>query len=204
VRSSIIDVASYDLLLDLTVGKETFWSRTELRFCCRREGARAFADLRPVEVRRVVLNGADLTGRHLHRDGRLELTNLARENTLAVEAEFAYAETGTGLYRFSGGENAFGCVYSNANLGGAARIFCCFDQPDLRAPITLAVRAPAGWRCRANYPMVARPTDGGEGVWRFKPTPPLAPYQFALCASPEPVAVLGSVVDRDPPVMLTI
>jgi hypothetical protein len=46
VRSSIIDVVSYDLLLDLTVGAKTFWSRTELSFCCRREGARAFADLR--------------------------------------------------------------------------------------------------------------------------------------------------------------
>jgi hypothetical protein len=94
MRSSIIDVVSYDLLLDLTVGAQTFWSRTELSFCCRREGAHAFADLRPVEVRRVVLNGADLTGHHLHREGRLELTDLARENTLVVEAEFAYAETG--------------------------------------------------------------------------------------------------------------
>jgi aminopeptidase N len=204
MRSSIIDVVSYDVLVDLTVGAETFWSRTEVSFCCRREGARAFADLRPVEVRRVVLNGADVTGCHLHRDGLLELTKLARENTLVVEAEFAYAETGTGLYRFSGGENGFGCVYSNANRGGAARIFCCFDQPDLRAPIPLAVRAPAGWRCRANFPMVAGPAAGDEGVWRFTPTPPLAPYQFAFCASPEPVAVLGAVVDRDPPLMLTV
>jgi aminopeptidase N len=204
VRSSIIDTVSYDLLLDLPVGAETFWSRTELSFRCRREGARAFADLRPVEVQRVVLNGADVTGHHLHRDGRLELPNLARENTLAVEAEFAYAETGTGLYRFGGGEDGLGCVYSNANRGGAARIFCCFDQPDLRAPITLAVRAPAGWCCRANSPVVARPADGDEGVWRFMPTPPVAPYQFAFCASPEPAAVLGAVVDRDPPVMLTI
>ena len=193
MRSSIVDVVSYDLLLDLTVGAETFRSRTELRFRCRREGAGAFADLRPVEVRRVVLNGADVTGRHLHCDGRLELTNLARENTLVVEAEFAYTETGTGLYRF-------GCVYSNANHGGAARIFCCFDQPDLRAPITLAVRAPAGWRCRANSPLA----DSDEGVWRFMPTPPLAPYQFAVCAGPEPVAVLGAVVDGEPPVMLTV
>lgn len=204
VRSAIIDVVSYDLSLDLTVGAETFWSRTELTFCCRREGACALADLRPVRLRRVVLNGADVTGDHLHRDGRLELKNLARENTLVVEAELAYAETGTGLYRFGGGENAAGCVYSNANLGGATRIFACFDQPDLRAPITLGVRAPAGWRCRANYPVVARPADGGDGLWRFAPTPPLAPYQFAFCASPEPMAVLGSVVDGDPPVMLTL
>jgi hypothetical protein len=210
VRSSIIDVVSHDLLLDLTVGAETFWSRTELSFRCRREGARAFADLRPVEVQRVVLNGADVTGHHLHRDGRLELPNLARENTLAVEAEFAYVEIDTGLYRFGGGkdggggERGFGCVYSNANRGGAAGIFCCFDQPDLRAPITLAARAPAGWCCRANSPMSCRPADGDEGVWRFMPTPPLAPYQFAFCASPEPVAVLGAVVDRDPPVMLAV
>jgi aminopeptidase N len=204
VRSSSIDVVSYDLLLDLTGGAETFWSRTALTFWCRRDGAHTFADLRPVEVRRVVLNGADVTGRHLHRDGRLELTNLARDNTLVVEAEFAYAETGAGLYRFGEGEDGFGCVYSNANRGGAARIFCCFDQPDLRARIALAVRAPAGCCCRANSPMVARPADGDEGVWRFAPTPPLPPYQFAFCASPEPVAVLGAVVERTPPVMLTL
>ena len=209
VRSSIIDVVSYDLLLDLTVGTETFWSRTELRFCCRREGARVFADLRPVDVRRVILNGAEVTDRHLHRDGRLELPSLARENTLTVEAEFAYVETEEGLYRFGGGEegrgeSGFGCVYSNARRGGAARIFSCFDQPDLRAPITLAVRAPGGWCCRANYPVVARPADGDEGVWRFAPTPPLAPYQFAFCAGPNRATVLGAVVDREPPVMLTV
>jgi aminopeptidase N len=95
-------------------------------------------------------------------------------------------------------------VYSNARRGGAARIFCCFEQPDLRAPITLAVRPPPGWCCRANFPLVARPADGDEGVWRFGPTPPLAPYKFSFCAGPAPVAVLGAVVDREPPVMLTI
>jgi hypothetical protein len=57
-------------------------------------GAPAFADLRPIDVRRVLLNGADVTGRHLHREGRLEATNLARENTLVVEAEFAYGNSG--------------------------------------------------------------------------------------------------------------
>jgi aminopeptidase N len=145
-----------------------------------------------------------VTGRRLHREGRLELTNLARENTLVVEAEFAYAESGTGLYRFSGGESGCGCVYSNANRGGAARIFCCFDQPDLRAPIRLAVHAPVDWCCRANSPAVDRRAAGGAGVWQFAPTPPLAPYQFAFCAGREPVAVLGAVVDRVPPVMLAV
>jgi aminopeptidase N len=201
-RSSSIDVISYELLLDLTVGAQTFWSRTELSFRCRLDGARTFVDLQPTEIRRVVLNGADVTGPHLHRDGRLELTNLVRENTLVVEAEFAYAESDTGLYRF-GEEVGVGCVYSCAYRGGATRVFSCFDQPDLRAPITLAVRCPAGWCCRANSPMVARPADGDERVWRFAPTPPLAPYHFALCASPEPVSVLGAVVDRDPPVLLS-
>ena len=197
-------MVSYDVLLDLTVGAETFWSRTEVSFCCRRDGASAFADLRPVEVRRVVLNGADVPGRHLDREGRLELTHLARENTLVVEAEFAYTESGTGMYRLVGGENGCCCVYSNANRGGAARIFCCFDQPDLRAPITLAVRAPAGWCCRANSPTVDRPAAGDAGVWQFAPTSPLAPYQFAFCGGREPVAILGAVVDRDPPVMLAV
>jgi hypothetical protein len=65
VRSSVLDVLSFDLLVDLTGADEAFSSVTELRFRCRREGVGVFADLQAVEVRRVVSNGADVTSGHL-------------------------------------------------------------------------------------------------------------------------------------------
>ena len=204
VRSSVLDVLSYDLLVDLTGAGEAFSSLAELRFRCRHEGVSVFADLQAVEVRRVVLNGADVTSGHLNRDGRLELPQLAGENRLIVEAEFAYVETGSGLYRVRDVEAGFGCVYSKSSCGGATRIFCCFDQPDLRAPITLNVRCPAGWCCRANFPAVTRPRDGEAGVWRFAPTPPLAPYMLAFCAGSDHGTVATTVVDGVRPIPLTV
>lgn len=203
-RSSTVDVVSYDVFVDLTSEGDTFCSRTELGFRCRRDGASVFADLQAVGVRRMILNGEDLTRRDLHGDGRLELPRLGDENTLNVEAEFSYAQEGAGLYRVADSGNGMACVYSKGIEARAPRIFCCFDQPDLRAPMNVAVHAPAGWCCRANFPAVGRPLDGEAGVWRFAPTSPLAPYLFALCAGPEQGTVLAAESDRGQRVPLTI
>ena len=60
-----------------------------------------------------------------------------------MEAEFGYVTAGTGLHR-EAGPDGDACVYSKAYPGGAARIYCCFDQPGLRAPFRLSVEVPAG------------------------------------------------------------
>ncbi len=203
-RSSIVDVVSYDVFVDLAGEGDTFCSRTELGFRCRGDGASVFADLQAAGVRRMILNGVDLAGGDLHRDGRLELPRLGEENTLVVEAEFSYAQEGGGLYRVAGPGDGTACVYSKGIEARAPHIFCCFDQPDLRAPMKVAVRAPAGWCCRANFPAVGRPPGGEAGVWRFAPTSPLAPYLFAVCAGPGEGTVLAADSDRGQPVPLTI
>jgi aminopeptidase N len=100
-----------------------------------------------------------------------------------VEAEFGYVSAGAGLHRVTG-PGGHTCVYSKAYPGGAPRIYCCFDQPDLRAPFTAAVKAPAGWSCLANGPLVSRPADGKAGVWRFAATQPIMPYLSSFCAGP--------------------
>jgi aminopeptidase N len=182
-RSSALDVLSYEVVLDLTQGTDTFWSRTRVHFRCQRDGAAAFADLHAVSIRQVALNGTHLGTGGLH-DGRLELPRLASDNTLAVEAEFAWAPAGEGLHRVTGPADASACVYSKTYPAGAARVFCCFDRPDLRAPFTVSVRAPAGWSSLGNTPVVARPAGGKAGLWRFAPTTPLAPSLFSVCAGP--------------------
>jgi aminopeptidase N len=179
-RSSALEVASYDVALDLGRGTEKFWSRSQVSFRCRRDDVVAFADLQAVSIQQMALNGRRLDVRRVH-DGRVDLPTLAGENTLVVEAEFGYASAAEGLNHVANGADGSICVYSKTNEGGAPRVFCCFDQPDLRAPFTVSVRAPAGWSCVANGPVVSRPSDG-RGRWRFASTTPLAPYQFSVCA----------------------
>lgn len=80
---------------------------------------------------------------------------------------------GQGLYRVTDSAEGSGCMYAKAYRGGAARMYCCFDVPRLRAPITFSVRAPAGWSCLSNAAAVSRPPGDGTGSWRFAPTAPM-------------------------------
>ena len=176
-RSSILDVQSYDLTLDLTRGQETFRSRTEVRFRCRQPNVATFADLHALRINRATLNGANLNPAG-ERERRLGLPRLAEENVLVVEAEFAYASADLpGLHYVTGP-----FVYSGSHA--APHIYCCFDQPELRATFTVSVNTPAGWSCLANAPVIARPPEGHPGTWRFAPTAPVPPWLTSLCAGP--------------------
>ena len=68
---------------------------------------------------------------------------------------------------------ADGETYVSAYVGMdiAQRVFPCFDQNDLKAPVTLQVIAPEGWTVLAN----GRAAGEEAGVWRFATTPPIPP-----------------------------
>lgn len=189
-RSSILDIVSYDLALDLTHGTEKFWSRSEVRFRCRQARAATFADVHAVSILRAKLNGADLDLTAGQPADRLELPRLADENTLTVEAEFAYTAEAAGLHHVTDPEDGSTCVYSKTSSHGAPRIYCCFDEQDLRATFTVSVRAPTGWSCLANAPVVSRPPEDGPGIWRFAPTAPIPPWLSSFCAGPYSGSVL--------------
>src|SRR5512139_3955058 len=97
-RAALISVTSMSVDLDLDQGPERFGSTTRIRFACHEPGASTFADLKPVEVSRLELNGIPLDHAQL-RDGRLLLDDLAADNELLVEARMAYSRDGQGLHR---------------------------------------------------------------------------------------------------------
>ena len=109
---------------------------------------------------RVACNGQSLDPGRVLSGGRLHLRGLAASNVLTVDAEVGYSPGGRGLSRFAdpagGGQYAFGYCFPDS----APSVFCCFDQPDLRADLTLAVSAPAGWECATNGAMTGRPAAG--------------------------------------------
>lgn len=186
-RAALLQVESYQIFLDLTTGVDTARSRTEIRFSCREPGATTFADLDAVAVHEVVLNGVPVHPNAV-ADERLPLPGLGVSNTLTVDATVALTRGGSGLTQYADPADGSRYVLANCFPTAAPRVFCCFDQPDLRAAVTVIVTAPAGWTCVANGEVLHRPADGAAGVWRFSTVLAMKPYEFTLCAGPYVIA----------------
>ncbi|OJF11589.1 aminopeptidase N [Couchioplanes caeruleus] len=178
-RAATITVTGYDITLDLTGGGDTFRSRTVVVFEAA-PGGTTFVELEPAELLSATLNGMPVDPSALAQE-RLTLTGLAAANELVVEGEMRYSNTGEGLHRFVDPADDRVYLYAHMFLDGARRIFPCFDQPDLKAPITLSVTAPEGWLVAANGEQ-AGAVEAGR--WRFAPTKPLSTYLISLIAGP--------------------
>jgi aminopeptidase N len=168
-----------DVDLDLNRGDEVFGSRTTIRFTARTPGGTTFVDLRPRALHLVTLNGRPLDPASVV-DGRLELADLAADNVLEVEATMAYSHDGQGLHRSTDPADGEDYVYGHLFLDAAPTVFACFDQPDLKAPYTVAVTAPVEWTVLGN----GGATVVAPGRTELATTPPLATYFVTVCAGP--------------------
>ena len=154
-RAAIIDVASYDITLDLSrvltppeTGPHTFRSTTTVRFSAN--GPETFIDMRNAHNVSAKLNGAELdTSGYTSADG-LALTGLQDDNELTVTADFEYTTTGEGLHRMVDPADNEVYLYTQFETADAKRVFACFDQPDLKATFTVSVIAPQHWEVISN------------------------------------------------------
>ncbi|HEX6872699.1 MAG TPA: aminopeptidase N, partial [Micromonosporaceae bacterium] len=181
IRADLLRVRAYRVDLDLTAAatSDRFESSTTIEFSCSQPGARTFVELKCVQLHEATLNGVRLEPDGLD-DNRLPLTDLAAENELVVRATMEYSITGEGLHRFVDPEDGSVYLYAQTFLDDAQRIFACFDQPDLKAPFTLSVSAPAGWEVAGN----GAGTPVAPGRWEFATTAPLATYFVTVLAGP--------------------
>jgi aminopeptidase N len=177
-RASLIAVDSYHVDLNFTTGDQLFRSNVSITFRCSATGAETFVDVKPAAVRAVTLNGLQIDPEVV--DGRLTLRDLAETNTLVVDADMAYTNTGSGLHRFVDPADDAVYVYGASFLDDASRIFACFDQPDLKAPFTLRVTADPEWIVAAN----GAETQVAPGQWEFATTKPLATYFVTVIGGP--------------------
>ncbi|EAQ00254.1 putative aminopeptidase [Janibacter sp. HTCC2649] len=165
--------------LDLDRGAEDFGSTTRIRFSCSTPGAATFLDVRAVNVETVTLNGDSIAPDQIV-EGRLPLADLAADNTVEVVATMAYSRDGQGLHRSTDPADDEDYVYGHLFLDAAPTVFACFDQPDLKAPYAVTVRAPQEWVVLGN----GRATQTTPGQWELSETLPLATYFVTVCAGP--------------------
>ncbi|WP_097240258.1 aminopeptidase N [Streptomyces sp. 1331.2] len=195
-RASFLAVDGYRVRLDVTSAPDpaaaTFRSTTTIAFRCSRPGADTFLDLLAPAVRSITLNGRAIDPATAYDGARVHVDGLAAENELTVEADCAYSRTGEGLHRFVDPVDGETYLYTHYEPADARRVFATFEQPDLKAPFTFTVTAPAAWDVWSNAPhetvTETATAEGAARTWEFAPTKPISTYLTAVVAGPYHVA----------------
>ncbi|GIJ27601.1 aminopeptidase N [Micromonospora qiuiae] len=189
-RARLLDVTGYDISLDLSsavhaAGGRTFRSTTQVRFHCAEPGASTFIEVAAESVRSATLNGTPVDLSDWSAEKGLTLTGLASENTLVVDADFAYSNSGQGLHRTVDPVDGETYLYSQFETADAQRVYACFDQPDLKSVYTWHATVPEHWKVISNMP-VEREEAADEGckTVHFAESVRMSTYITALCAGP--------------------
>ncbi|GGB16581.1 aminopeptidase N [Flexivirga endophytica] len=193
-RASSLAVESYDVVLDLTTGPETFRTTSRVRFTAT-DTQPTFIDFLGPSVESITLNGETIDPATAFDGARISLPELAEANDLTVVATGAYMNTGEGLHRFVDPTDNEVYLYTQFEVADSRRVFAVFEQPSLKATFAFTVTAPARWQLISNQPTpepeaAAQTYTGPSGeaepaaTWRFEPTPRLSSYVTALVAGP--------------------
>ncbi|WP_340536705.1 aminopeptidase N [Nocardioides sp. GXZ039] len=183
VRAAIVSDVAYDLDLDLRLDPTDpahgdYGMRAKVSF--RAAGPETFLELTDATDLAVALDGVPLEPDY---DGRrLYLHGLGGAHEVEITARVPLVTDGDGMHVFT--DPADGETYVSAYLGMdiAQKVLPCFDQNDLKAPVTLTVTADPAWTVVANGRVVEH--DAAAGRWRFATTPPLPLPMFVVCAGP--------------------
>lgn len=182
-RAATVHDVRYDLFLDVTaidsaIGRVTVrWSRSGT--------GDAVIDFRGRRLTSIVSNGESIPLTAFNR-AHVVLPAAAlkpgdNEATLTFVSDIA--PTGASIIR-SHDPDGSDYLYTLLVPADANQLFPCFDQPDLKARVTLTLTALTAWRTLANG-AEARADMGGTAVTHhFNETKPLSTYLIAFAAGP--------------------
>src|SRR3954471_8952083 len=183
-RAAVISEVRYALTLDVTA-RDSAPGRVEIRF---RLSTRtdAVLDFRGRRLSTIEVNGARLDT-PIYRLGHLVLPDrLLRpgENTAVIDFTADIAPSGASIIRSDDPSDGSTYLYTLLVPADANQLFPCFDQPDLKARVRLALTAPRAWSVVANGPALSADTACDRVTTRFAETPPISTYLIAFAAGP--------------------
>jgi aminopeptidase N len=190
----------YDLVLDLTRhARDTVAGRVTVRFV-RAGGGDAVLDFRGPRLGGATVNGRAAPGVRAERGHVRVPAALLRDGENAIALDFAalVAPAGASVIRYRDATDGAEYLYTLLVPNDAPALFPCFDQPDLKARVTLALRVPDGWTALANGAATdssaSAPSDApgptdppgapGARTFRFAETRPISTYLIAFAAGP--------------------
>jgi len=183
LRAQTIADVRYALSLDVTapdsaVGTVTVrWTRTGT--------GDAILDFRGRRITKIAANGAPvLLSAYNQAHVRFPAALLkAGENRADVEFVSEIAASGASIIK-SHDPDGSDYLYTLLVPADANQLFPSFDQPDLKARVSLTLVAPSGWTTIANGAEVRADTSSGRVTHTFNETRPLSTYLIAFAAGP--------------------
>jgi aminopeptidase N len=189
-RSALISTTGYDVSLDVRQAADPdvagYPTCSIITFTAARPGESTFLDFIG-EVHSVFLNGRELRVEDVADGARIRLDNLQPENQVTVTGTALYSRSGEGMHRFFDPADGQCYLYTQYEPADARRVFANFEQPDLKAPYTFHVTAPAGWQVASNGAEAARTlltSDPSAARWDFATTERMSSYITTVLAGP--------------------
>jgi aminopeptidase N len=186
-RAATVSDVRYELDLDVSALDS---ARGNVRVTWRRTGGGdAIFDFRGRRLGEVRVNGELLSpsafnGSHVV----IPAANLRADlNTASFAFVTDIAPSGASIIR-SHDPDGSDYLYTLLVPADANQLFPCFDQPDLKARVSLRLRAPVSWRAVANGSLAQSDTVGEFATHQFTETRPISTYLIAFAAGPWTVA----------------
>lgn len=183
-RSQILSDVKYNLFVDVTGGAKNFAGEQQMTFVLnRREDV--WVDFQEGVITEAIVNGKSLKLERGPVHVKLPKANLVvGENLVIMRFTHEYSRSGSGLHRFQDPEDKKVYLYTDFEPFDASRWAPFFDQPDIKAPLTLTVEAPVHWVVSANTLETRIDKKEKTATWYFAPTAPISTYIYAMVAGP--------------------
>jgi aminopeptidase N len=174
-RASNISSVRYDLTLAIP---ESFQEYVR---------GREIIGLQLAEASPLILDFAPPAGKVLSVKANGQMVPVRSEHGhLIIPGESVKQGNNTIEMAFTAGQDALNrheeYLYSLFVPARASHTFPCFDQPDMKASLSLALEIPSGWAAVSNGAEIDRETSGTRAIVRFAPTPVLPTYLFGFAA----------------------
>jgi len=182
-RSKQISAVRYAMKLSV-VSADTARGSVIIRFRAT-EQSDVILDFRGPAFFNLVVNGDSATAEFNRAHIRIPAASIqVGENTVSADFTTIIAPAGASIIRFHDDKDGNDYIYTLLVPSDANLLFPCFDQPDLKARLTLTLTVPKAWQALANG--VTENVARGEAgtVYRFRETDPLPTYLFAFAAGP--------------------
>jgi aminopeptidase N len=182
-RSALVSGVRYDLGLSVRAA-DTARGSIVVRFTAKRS-TDVILDFRGPSLSNIRVNGTatptKFNGAHLSIPAS---AIQAGENRVDADFTTPIAAAGASIIRFHDDKDGSTYLYTLLVPSDANLLFPCFDQPDLKARLTLALTVPPTWVAIANGKTATIDSTGQAKTYHFRESDPLPTYLFAFAAGP--------------------
>ncbi|HJU73668.1 MAG TPA: M1 family aminopeptidase [Gemmatimonadaceae bacterium] len=183
-RTARLADVRYDLSLDLSA-RDSAAGRGIARFTLRRPGP-VILDFRGIHLGPVRANGRLIHDLEYNKHHILIPAQYLRAGANRIDVEFAarIAPSGASIIRVRDPSDSLEYVYTLLVPSDAQQLFPCFDQPDLKARVTLTLTTPGSWTAVSNGTRIRVDTTSRGATFVFRETEPISTYLIAFAAGP--------------------